>query len=429
MRFSKAGSISIYSIISKFISVIIGPVTVFLVSKKLSLEEIGFYYTFFNLIAMQQLAEVGIGHTIKQFITHNLKNNRFGFQSKISKFRVNGYYRFANKWFLAISLFIVFFVGTAGYIYYSSYNGPINWQTPWFLFILVSAVSNLFVPLQLFGEAIQKQTLILRARLVSSFFSAGVLWFCLYMNAGLYSIVLSTFVSAFILNAIIYKEINNVLHDYRTVKLKKIKYVFYEIWPLLSKVSIVWLVGFFFWNGFNLVLFKVLALDFAGKIIYTLNLIRTIYFISDSPVSSQMTLYSKYISDGETSKAREVFVKYRNMSILLYLAGIGFYVSLKVFFPNFSVFTKTIDLAMSWQMFLFFFMLLLLTTNNNFVRCFKIEPFVYVSVFHGVMTPVLFYITLMFDFNYSFLISSLVISCSLVWSFFIAKSKVNIINL
>ncbi|MEX5790053.1 hypothetical protein AB6H13_20235, partial [Providencia vermicola] len=69
----RGNNIAIFSLLAKSINIFCGPITLLIISSKLSSEEIAFYYTFFNLIALQQLVELGLGFTLKQCISHSYK--------------------------------------------------------------------------------------------------------------------------------------------------------------------------------------------------------------------------------------------------------------------------------------------------------------------------------------------------------------------
>lgn len=418
---SKAGWMSFYSALSKGVSVLVGPFTIYLVSKKLSTEEIGFYYTFFNLIAMQQLAEIGIGHTIKQYIAHSMKFSQSGFLTRYSIYKMKSYLIFARKWFFIISMFIFFIIGGIGFYYYDSPQSVVEWRNPWVLFIASSAFFVNFLPFQFFAEATQNQQLLFKSQLISNIISAVALWFSLLGGIGLYGIAINVILNGFILNLILYFGMRKNHHILKSSKYKPFKFVFFEIWPLLSKVSIVWFFGFLFWNGFNLISFKVLTANDAGKVIFTLSLVRTMFNVAESFVSSQMTLYSNFISNGHFNKAKNLFDKYQILSFVFLMLGFLGYSFLKFSFPDFTVFKKTIDLNVTFQMFLFFSLLMVLTTRNNFVRCFKIEPFMLVSIFHGLFVPISFYFLLKVGSSQAFLAPCLVLMVSLIWSYTISR--------
>ncbi|EFJ6375236.1 O156 family O-antigen flippase, partial [Escherichia coli] len=96
--------------------------------------------------------------------------------------------------------------------------------------------------------------------------------------------------------------------------------------------------------------------------------------------------------------------------------GYVFFLLLMYLFPEFYLFKKIVGSSYLISIFVFFIILLFLTSGNNYVRCFKTEPFVKVSIFHGVMVPTLFYLSSVFYEGYYLYPCSLVLIVSLILS-------------
>lgn len=411
----KSGLISWYAIVNRSLSVLIGPITVFFISQKLTTEEIAFYYTFFNLIALQQLAELGIGHTIKQHVAHALEYEH-DILTEVSKRKISSYFNFSKKWFGYLSLFILFVVGCAGEVYYNDYVGMIEWQKPWWCLIAIAFVSIRYLPFQLVSEACQRQILVFKSQFIATLISSVSLWLALMYDFGLYSVAISFFVNTLIVNVLVIlkqKELFRELDNYNTSTFLS---VFKEIWPLLHKVSVVWGVGFLFWNGINLISFKVFDKNHAGMVIFTFTVVKMIFNVAETVVSSQMTVWSKMIANNELNTVSIIFKKYRNMSVFMYLFAFLILFLLKYWFGEIGFLSKILNSEQLIQFGFFFFLLLYLTTSNNLVRCLKIEPFMYVSIFHSLLVPALFYVSVCLGFYYFLFPSCIVLIISLLVS-------------
>ncbi|MGF1684983.1 lipopolysaccharide biosynthesis protein [Photobacterium minamisatsumaniensis] len=418
---SKSFKIASLSVCARGLKILSGPITLLVVSKQLSLEEISFYYTFFNLLAMQQLAELGIGHTLKQFVAHSYKVNKNGWRDE-SKQKIKDYILFGIKWFSFIALFILVFVGYGGELFYSTYRGDIDWKTPWWIIIISMAFFTLLTPLIYYLEGTQKQVVVYKAQLISSLINSFVIWISLYNNLGLLSIsiglILSNITLYFILICKEKKHISNLL---LVKSITSTKEVFVELWPLLSKVSIVWGFGFIFWNGFNLISFQIFDPELAGKIIFSFTLAKAGFNVAESVIYSQMTIFGKKISDGDFKQAYEIFKRYRKISFIILISGYVAFVFVMYFIPNLFVFEKIVSISYLVQIFAFFTVLLYLTTNNNFIRCFKVEPFTKVSAYHSITVPLAFYISSLIYPQVSFILCTLALMISVVWASKISK--------
>lgn len=421
---SKLFKLASYSSISKFLKAISGPIVLLVIGKKLSIEEISFYFTFFNLIAMQQLAELGIGHVIKLSIAHSFYN-----KENQGYLKIKSYFLFSIIWFVGMSLFIIIFVGYGGILFYSSYTGEIDWLFPWWCLVFTTAFISLLTPIQLLLEGAQKQLELYKAQAISSIINPIIICTSLYLNFGLYSIFLGLLISNVVLYSILLPHLLSLV---KTFKLKitnfslNFKEIFIELWPLLSKVSIVWGLGFIFWNGFNLIAFRILDPINAGKIIFTFTLAKAGFSIAESFTQSHMTLYSAQLSQKKFNLTYVSFLKYKKLAFTLLITGYTLFITLNLLFPNFYVFEKITNVSISIQIFLFFILLLILTANNNFIRCFKVEPFALVSTYHSLLCPLLFFLSCLYIPNYPFIACAFVILGSICWSNYISKKYISI---
>jgi len=421
MSFKK---ISFYAAASRGVKLLSAPVTLLFISKYLSSEEIGFYYTFFSLISIQQLAELGLGHTLKQFIAHAYHENEGSWSDK-SKLEIKNYIIFGLKWFSIVSLFVLFFVGPLGFYYYAQYSGPVEWKLPWVFLVIVISFTTFQLPFLIVLEAIQKQVVIYRAQTLSALINSICICLFLLNDFSLFTIGLSLFVSNLFLFLFILPHLIKLHFSMQTViGRSNFKEIFIQLWPLFSKVAIVWGCGVLFWNGFNLVSFKIFDAEFAGKLIFSISLAKAGFGIAESVLQAQTTVIANKLATGEKNVARKIYQNYYLFSILFLILGYIFYIIVHTYFPSFYLFDKTVDINSMISIFIFFIILLLLTSNNNYIRCFKVEPFVYVSLFHSTMVPLTFYYFNSFGYSLLLYPSCIVLFISLLFSRKIARKYI-----
>lgn len=75
-----------------------------------------------------------------------------------------------------------------------------------------------------------------------------------------------------------------------------------------NKRSLV--LGYFYWNGFNIISFKYLGPEIAGYIGISISIMRAGQNIAMSILNSQMTLYANNIANGFVKEAKKIFDKY-----------------------------------------------------------------------------------------------------------------------
>jgi O-antigen/teichoic acid export membrane protein len=419
---SKLFKIASYAGISKLFKAIAAPITLLVISDKLSLEEISFYFTFFNLIAMQQLAELGVGHVLKLSIAHSIHIER-----DLSLKKIKAYFCFSIVYFSGISAFILTCVGYAGILYYNSYSGQIDWFYPWISLVISTSIVTLLTPISLLLEGLQKQLQIYKAQAISSIINPIMTCLFLYLNFGLYSISIGLILSSMAFYLMLLPSFLSLLKKIKNNDLTyKLKEVLVELWPLLSRVSLVWGLGFVFWNGFNLIAFKYLPPIDAGKIIFTFTLAKVGFSIAESITQSHMPLYSAELSQKKYHSTYKSFLNYKRLSLSTLIFGYSLFFIIKLLFPSFYVFEKVTDELITLQIFFFFIILLLLTSYNNFIRCFKVEPFLKVSIYHSLLCPFVFYLSCLYLYQYSFIFCSLIILGSLVISKKITHNYINL---
>ncbi|MEJ8679050.1 hypothetical protein P0C22_10885 [Plesiomonas shigelloides] len=390
----KHRSIATAAFISQALRVISGPLTILFVARNLTSEEMSFYYSFFNVIALQQILEMGLGFVIKQYISHEYKIDQERNWLNCSIANVKSYFIFASVWFFVIALFVLGMVGLFGIWFFSSYQGDIVWQSPWWAIVVITSITTLVTPIQFLLEGCQQQLILYKARVFSALVSALSLCISLYYGAGLYSVAVSLLCSNLALYLFIYKPSAELLNKLFSVSSSKtIRKTLAEIWPMLSKLSVTWVMGYFLWNSFNLIAFKFLPLDLAGRVGFTLSLARAGLSIAESLVASQTTIYASQISDGKIDIAKANFEKLMLLSCAVLFSGYLLYLLAAIGFSDFFIFSKALPIKETVWVFIYFLLLLPVLLQANFCRCFKREPYFYLSMFVNIQVPIVFLIT------------------------------------
>ncbi|MEZ8079764.1 hypothetical protein [Enterovibrio norvegicus] len=418
----KHKKVAFLAFLSQLIRALSGPLVILLVAKTLTNEEMSFYYSFLNVVALQQVFEMGIGFVSKQYIAHEYGVDEKNKIKPDSLSKIKGYFRLTQIWFLAVSLIVLIIVGYFGIYFFSSYDGDILWLKPWWLLVIVTSVGAALMPIQILVEGCQSQLLVFKARLYSTIFSTLSICTLLYFGFGLISIAISSLVSLLILYSILYRKFFSIFSQMKDIKSEvSMSSILKEVWPMLSKISLSWTMGYFFWNSFNLIAFKLLPINTAGSLGFTLNLARSGLTIAESLISSQSTLFAKNISEGNVELARKRFEKLSLISILLVVIGYSAFMILSWFHPSFFLFSKALDGENVFWIFTFFTLLLPILLQANFCRCFKIEPYFKLSFMMNLSVPTLFYVVCYNNLEPYFLYAVPIILVSTIWSYLIYK--------
>ncbi|MEY2921650.1 MAG: hypothetical protein RL108_259, partial [Bacteroidota bacterium] len=141
-----------YTILSRVLQSVGGLIVLLLVTNFLSLTEQGYYYTFASILAIQIFFELGLSNIIIQYVAHeNAKldwDNNFNFTgSVIAISRLSSLLKFSIKWFVLLSLFIFIGLVFSGIFFFNIFKNNkvlVEWQYPWILLSLTTALSILF---------------------------------------------------------------------------------------------------------------------------------------------------------------------------------------------------------------------------------------------------------------------------------------------
>lgn len=113
----------IYVLAGKAISILSGLSIILLIPHYLSEELQGYYYTFNSIVALQIIFELGFSGVIIQFVSHEMSSLQYVTGNRIiegkqhNKKRILSIVSFAIRWYGAIALAIILFVGPIGYIF------------------------------------------------------------------------------------------------------------------------------------------------------------------------------------------------------------------------------------------------------------------------------------------------------------------------
>lgn len=424
-------SASLFSVLSQLARVVSGPLVLLVITSSLDSEVMGFYFTFINIIALQQILEMGFGFTIVQFISH--AQTKGGGEKHTVQANSYRYYLLSKVWFLIIAICVAVFINLGGVWFYSGYQGGVAWLYPWQLLIVSVSINCFLMPCQILLEGAQQQVVVYRARFFSAIVGSVMLLICIFYNLGLYSLSIAGIGSSMVLYLLLkphYKLFTNDVSwqvSCETNKVNLLKNTITEVWPMLSKISVTWILGYFFWNSFNLISFKLMTPSFAGKLGLSLAMAKAGYSIAESLLTAKISLFSNLIAQKKSSVALSVFQRnfYAAMTVLIagYIVFLLFYTTGMFPFIN----KKVLDVENLVSIFMYFTILLPITLHANYCRAFKHEPYFYLSLFMNLCVPIVFIVSCMYFPVNIFAPLCIVNLISLYWSTLIFKRQNRIV--
>jgi O-antigen/teichoic acid export membrane protein len=292
-------------------SIFSGAVTTLLITRYFPPADQGYYYTIISVLAVQVFFELGLNQVVVNLVSHeaaslvvdevgNIKGNLFNLG------RLKGLMDFLRNWYRSAALLFIFVGGIVGFLFIAQ-NGQSFGRYRLF-FVWVSAVFitslNLFLSPELaFIEAIGKVGQVARIRTAYLIVGSILQWLLIINGGNLWVIlpipVTSLTVTLFWLR--IYKcRIAESIPSSPVLWRR-------DIFPLQWRIAVSWICGYFIFNLFTPIIFKLHGPVQAGRIGVALSIFSSITGLGLSWINAHIPAFSKSISLGQTKQLNHLF--------------------------------------------------------------------------------------------------------------------------
>lgn len=310
---------STYVYLSRFISLITGPITVLNVSVSLDSTFQGYYYTFYSLLSLQMFAELGLGVVIQNFVGTEysfLSFNKKGFLiGKISSLdRIKRILRMAFIYFASASilLFIIFMI--SGSIVFSDSIDRLPWFMPWLMLSIIVSLNILQTPIWALIEGIGHVKSLYRYRFLNLLLVTSILNLSLFMGFKLWSIPLAYFFG--LCFALLYLSISYLkvlIQLFRTSTLRLFLNfdlnLFKEIFPFQIRVGMTWMANYATSYLFVPILFMKSDPVLAGKFGMSWTIFLAIGSISSSWYVSKIPYFAILVGQKKINEAKILLLR------------------------------------------------------------------------------------------------------------------------
>ena len=391
-----------YSSGARIIQSIAGVGIIFFISWFLTGVEQGFYFTFGSIAALQVFFELGLTSIITQFVAHEaahlkLNENNIFEGDAFHKSRLASLFRFCCKWYIVISIIVLFFLLITGLVFFERFydnNGEfVSWKGPWILLSVATALQLLQSPFSSFLMGLGKVKEMNKILFFQQAFILGATWIGFVFGLKLYVIGFGILCSVVIWTAyILCSGMFNILKNINKIKIIETVPYFKEIFPYQWKIALSWLSGYFIFQLFNPVLFAVEGAVVAGKMGMTIQALNAIQVLSMSWQNTKVPLYSSLISLKEYKKLDDTFKKtlcqMTPICLSLLLLLFGFIAVLKyteIKLNGDLICNRFLDFKPMFFLATAFFANIFVFSWATYLRCHKKEPFLVQSIVMGVL--------------------------------------------
>lgn len=392
----------IYALLFRGSQAFVGVVTILIITQFFDKAEQGYYYTFNSILALQIIFEMGLSFIILQYTGHEFaiirwENNQLaGPAEGLARFQA--FFSKSILAYLIIALCVFFLVWPIGIFFFTRAAGDsgFSWGLPWLFLCVFTGLNIITLP---FLATIEGSGLVVKInqfKTVQNTLGAMVMWLAMMGGAELYSIALDPLI-CFLVSIIWLRRhyadlLSKGYHGLKgLVQRTEAAYPFFwmqEVWPMQWRIAISWISGYFLSQIYTPILFYYHDAASAGKFGASMAVCNMLSLFSITLLNAYNPELCQLIASKNWQILRALFNRIF-VHALIVSTLMAMIVVLALCIPALSVVT---DRFLSP----FYMGLLLLGTLINymigaialFLRAFKREPFVWVSLIGATLNAV-----------------------------------------
>lgn len=389
-----------FTVLSKIIQAGGGVMTLLFVVKCLTKVEQGYYYTFGSILAIQTFFELGLSSIMILYVAHENSNltwtDRISFSgSEESGSRLASLLRFTVKWFVVVSALLLIALIITGYLFFNKFgknNIDVDWQAPWIIISITTALSLMVSPILAFFEGLGRIKEVAKIRMLQQMVQLSMVFLFFFLGFKLFSSPIAALLAFLIVPIWIFFGEKKKLLIFIWNKLDKwhVNYRL-EIFPYQWKIALSWISGYFIFQLFNPVLFATEGAVVAGQMGMTLTVLNSFFAIAFSWISTKVPTISGLIAQKDYENLDKLFNKTLMQSTILNAMGLTVIFGVIFVLRHFDIKIGGKNFADRFLSYLpMFFMMVPILLNHisaswiTYLRCHKEEPMLINSIVIGV---------------------------------------------
>jgi O-antigen/teichoic acid export membrane protein len=401
------------SIGSKVWSIIKTPLSVIFITKYLNPEYQGYWYTFLSMSALTVFAELGFTSIIIQYVSHEfahleLKENNEVDGDNLKVERFVGLIRFCINRYLIIVPIAVLIVLLVGFIFFRRTLYDTNLIVVWIIYAFSGGLTLFTSLLSSIIQGINKVKQVLQINLYANIISTITIWLILISGGGIWALTISSLMLCFVsLLFFFIRYYYFFVQVYSHQIVNKFNWG-KEVYDLQIRYSISWIAGYFIFNFVTPVTLYFLGPVMAGKVGITFTSTSAILQMSHSWVANKIPELNMNISLNKKTEAKSLFRSLNKSSLFFFLlCSVLVLIILQINFYNLQI--KFLPVWVTGIVLISEFAKLLFGNWAVYLRAYKSEPYLTLSVANGTLTLITFLVCLKFyhSFNVAIIIFTL----------------------
>lgn len=334
----------IYAITLRLWQLASGPVSILLITKFLTKDLQGYYYTFGSILTLQMLFELGLSTVLVNLVAHEWAH--LGLSSDGSTVRGNpeagarlaSLIRFSDRWYSLCAGVFVVGVGASGAFFFRGRSDDIAWQWPWWALVITTGLSLKLIPRIAVLEGCHRMAEVNAVRCWQAVSGNLAVWTALALQGGLWTVVVSGIVRLGWELWLVKVRFRDFLEQVQQLNGPEVITWKDEIWPLQWRIAIQGLGLWAATNLFNPVMFHYHGPAIAGQMGMTWSLITAVQAMGGAWIATRVPLISELVARRQFRELNRLLLKLTAISVGFLITGtlavLGGLFILNQFFPR-----------------------------------------------------------------------------------------------
>ncbi len=386
-----------FTVIGRFWSALAGTLTILLIARYLTPKEQGYYYTFYSLVALQIVFELGFSFVILQLAAHERASLTFLPDGEVegdavAHSRLASVLQKAIRWYFAAGLLMALVLIPAGFVFFGAHQtagATVAWKMPWCLLVIAAMLAFQVDPVFSFLEGCGFIAEVAQRRLTQAVLGSLLAWAAMLTHHGLYSPAMVILGQVGVGVAFLLSRRHRRLLEGLLFYPVREHFVGWkrEIWPFQWKIAVSWMCGYFIYQIFSPVLFAYQGPVAAGQMGMSLNIATAIGSVALAWMNTKASPFGALVAQGRFADLDRLFFRTLWQSTVLLVIGatLFFFALLLAEYSSPKLANRVLP---GWV-----FSLLLLNTILNhivvsqalYLRAHKQEPFLVPTIISAVL--------------------------------------------
>jgi len=320
-----------FTVIARFWAALAGSITILLIARFLSPNEQGYYYTFYSLVALQIVFELGFSFVILQLAAHeraslSFETNGTVTGNPIAHSRLASVLQKAVRWYSSAGLLMAAVLIPVGFVFFKTHQiagAPVTWRAPWCLLVIAAMLAFQIDPVFSFLEGCGFVTEVAHRRLSQAILGSFLAWAALLTHHGLYSPAMVILGQVAVgLAFLVSPRHRRLLKDLLSYP-ARVHFVGWrrEIWPFQWRIAISWVCGYFIFQIFTPILFAFQGPIVAGQMGMSLNISAAIGSVALAWMNTKASPFGALVARGHFAELDRLFFRTLIQSTVLLIIG------------------------------------------------------------------------------------------------------------